>query len=214
MRNLLVLCEPVAFADCKELREFEQVEDFPAGGFECKTHFAPQRASGNMGSWNFALPKLSNLKDGHIMGSRKLTPQELDRITELARSWGKVVARRAFGEHGPGLDVDLAQMEAVAVAAARGLTAGAMEAATRQQAEHLGAAQPCPQCGRSCPVATEERPVEVEGGAFQHGEPKCHCPTCRRDFFPSAAAAETRRPRLQPGDSAQDRRRGGAGEVV
>ena len=47
------------------------------------------------------------------MGSRKLTPEDLERITNLAKSWGKVVVKRAFGDAGPGLDVDLAQMEEV-----------------------------------------------------------------------------------------------------
>src|SRR4051794_34282900 len=34
-----------------------------------------------------------------------------------AKQWGKIVVRRAFGEHGPGLDVDLDAMEQVAAAA-------------------------------------------------------------------------------------------------
>src|SRR5437588_7498074 len=105
-----------------------------------------------MDSWKSAYAKVSNLKDEHAMGSRKLTSQELESVTKLAHSWGKIVARHAFGEQGPGLDVDLAQMEMVAVAAARGLTAGALEAATSQQAAQLGAEQPCPGCGRSCGV--------------------------------------------------------------
>ena|SRR5947209_14513082 len=130
------------------------------------------------------------------MGARKLSAEDLARIEQLAHSWGKVVARHAFGEQGPGLDVGLAQMEAVAAAAARGLTAGALEAATRQQAQQLGASQPCPQCARPCGVVAEERPVHVDGGTFQHQEPKCYCPACRRDFFPPASAAEARQPRL------------------
>lgn len=120
------------------------------------------------------------------MGSRKLTSQDLECITQLAKGWGKMVVRRAFGEQGPGLDVDLAQMEEVAVAGARGLTAGALEEATTQQAQQLGTQQPCPQCGRLCTVVPEERPVEVRGGVFQHREPKGHCPACRRDFFPES----------------------------
>jgi hypothetical protein len=36
------------------------------------------------------------------MGSRKLRPEELDRISELAKSWGKVVVRPAFGEAAAG----------------------------------------------------------------------------------------------------------------
>jgi hypothetical protein len=78
-------------------------------------------------------------------------------------------------------------MEEVAVAAAHGLTAGALEQATAQQARRLGEAQPCPGCGQLCPVGHEERPVQVRGGEFQHREPACHCPACRRDFFPPTA---------------------------
>jgi hypothetical protein len=123
------------------------------------------------------------------MGTRKLTPEDLEAISQLAKGWGKIVSRRAFGEQGPGLDVDLAQMEQVAFAAAQGLLAGALETATSQQAAQLGNSQPCPNCGRVCPVTIDERTVEVRGGRFEHREPLCHCPTCRRDFFPSAAAA-------------------------
>src|SRR3954471_4275841 len=139
------------------------------------------------------------------MGSRKLTAEDLEQITKLAKSWGKIVVRQAFGEAGPGLDVDLSQMEDVAVAAARGLTAGAVEEATSQQGRLLGTEQPCPKCGRLCGVGSEERPLRVRGGTFEHQEPKCYCPACRRAFFPSATAAEDRRPRLQSGDPAQDR---------
>jgi hypothetical protein len=148
------------------------------------------------------------------MGSRKLTPEDLAAIASVAKSWGKVVVRRAFGEAGPGLDVDLAQMEEVAVAAARGLTAGALEAATQQQAQLLGTEQPCPACGHLCGVRPEERPVVVRGGVFQHQEPVCYCPTCRRAFFPSAATSEDGCPRLQPGGPAQDRGDGRGSEVA
>jgi hypothetical protein len=137
-----------------------------------------------------------NFKDGGIMGSRKLTPEDLRVITELAKSWGKIVVRRAYGEEGPGLDVDLAQMEAMAVAAAQGLTSGALEEATTQQAQRLGSEQACPQCGKLCGVSANERDVKVRGGGFRHREPKCYCPACRRSFFPSASAPEAGHPRL------------------
>ena len=76
-----------------------------------------------MGRWEFALPNFSNVKDGLAMGSRKLTAEDLKQITKLAKSWGKMVVRQAFGDGGPGLDVDLSQMEDVAAAAASGLVA-------------------------------------------------------------------------------------------
>src|ERR1700726_3402208 len=98
-----------------------------------------------IGERNFALPNLSNLKDGKVMATRKLSPEELQAITRLAKQWGKIVVKQAFGAQGPGLDVDFAQMEEVAYAAAQGLTAGALETASSQQGQLLGEKQPCPQ---------------------------------------------------------------------
>jgi hypothetical protein len=124
------------------------------------------------------------------MATRKLSPEELLAVQRVAKHWGKIVVKEAFGEQGPGLDVDFAQMEEVAAAAARGLTEGALEAATAQQGQLLGEKQPCPQCGKLCTVGSAERPLRAKGGVVSLREPKCYCPTCRRDFFPSASAAE------------------------
>lgn len=172
---------------------------------ECKTRFAPQRKEGRIGGRLFALPNFSNLKDDLAMGSRKLTPEDLDRITLLAMSWGKIVVRQAFGDDGPGLDVDLEPREQVALAAARGLTAAALEQATTQQAQRLGNEQPDPPCGRPCAVLPHERPLPARGATFAHREPQCYCPTCRRDFFPSTPTPEGGCPRRPSGDPAPDR---------
>ena len=126
----------------------------------------------------------------------KLTGEDLARIEALAKRWGKIVVKEQWGEDGPNLDVDLDQMEQVAMAAVRGLLSGTLEVATREQAQRLGNHQPCPDCGRSCPLTTEERPITTGSGSFPHCEPAGHCPACRRDFFPSASAAEARRQRL------------------
>jgi hypothetical protein len=130
------------------------------------------------------------------MVKQKLSQEDLQAIYALAHKWGKIVCRQAFGEQGPGLDVDLTTMEEVAVAALRGLLAGTLEQATAQQAAQLGSYQPCPDCGQACLVQHEPREVNVRGGPFQHHEPVCYCTRCRRDFFPSASAVETGRPRL------------------
>lgn len=121
------------------------------------------------------------------MSTSKLSAADLQRITDLAHQWGKIVVRQHWGESGPGLDVTLDQMEEVAIAAVRGLLAGTLEGATQQQAQALATPQPCPDCGHLCPVTTEVRRVTVRGGTFDHREPKAHCPACRRDFFPSAS---------------------------
>ncbi len=124
------------------------------------------------------------------MGTRKLSAEELQAVTRLAKQWGKIVIKHVFGDQGPGLDVDFAQMEEIAAAAARGLTEGALQVATAQQGQLLGAQQPCPQCGTLCTIGSAERPLRVKGGVISLREPKGHCPTCRRDFFPSASDVE------------------------
>jgi hypothetical protein len=52
----------------------------------------------------------------------------------------------------------------------------------QQQAQALGAQQPCPHCGRACTLQVQPRPLEVQGGRLQHQEPVGHCPDCRRDI--------------------------------
>lgn len=44
----------------------------------------------------------------------------------------------------------------------------------------------CPDCGRSCAVEEEREPLILQGrrGEIEYSEPRCHCPACRRAFFP------------------------------
>lgn len=123
------------------------------------------------------------------MPRRQLTPALLQEIRDLAQGWGKIVARRAFGPDGPGLDVDFDMMEQIARAAAVGLTEGTLATALRQQSQTLGDSQPCPACGAPCPVRREPRELATPGASVTHSEPVCHCPACRRDFFPPATSA-------------------------
>jgi hypothetical protein len=140
------------------------------------------------------------------MTRTRLNPQDLQKIRELAAQWGKIVARRAFGEQGPGLDVDFTTLEEVAAEAARGLTEGTLTTLLEQQANALGDEQPCPDCGRPCPVSREPRALHVKGGhQVQQSEPVGHCPACRRDFFPPPAGTRPGRARLQPRPVPPDR---------
>lgn len=58
-------------------------------------------------------------------------------------------------------------------------------------AERVTAPQPCPTCGRRCPVVHRERELETIDGPVTLSEPVCHCSACRRDFFPSTSAVGT-----------------------
>jgi uncharacterized protein (TIGR02996 family) len=104
-------------------------------------------------------PPLSSQLQGRMaMSQRTVSPEELQESHDLAAGWGKIVARRLFGDAGPGLGIDFQTLEQVAAAAAGGLTEGTLASLLEQQAQGLASAQPCPEGGRLCPVGHDERP--------------------------------------------------------
>jgi hypothetical protein len=123
------------------------------------------------------------------MAMGKLSEQKLKEIEEIAESWGKLLAREAF-PGGPALDVSLAEMEEVASRACKAMVRGTVETTTGEQAKLLPEELPCPTCETMCAVKRKPRPITVRGGQATLDEPVAHCPTCRRDFFPSAASVE------------------------
>jgi hypothetical protein len=139
------------------------------------------------------------------MSQHTPSPQKLQEIHDVAAAWGKIIARRAFGEPGPDRQIDFMAMEQVAAAAAGGLTEGTLTTLLEQQAQTLDDEQPCPDCGRLCPVTTKDRPLTIQGGRLTLLEPICHCPDCRRDFFPPTAIPASGQPRLQSDRLAPDR---------
>lgn len=120
------------------------------------------------------------------MSTSRFTAEELDRLRALAAEWGKIVSKRAFGEDGPGLDVDFRTMEQIATAAAQGLTEGALQQMLQQQARKVPERVPCPVCGEPCPTRSHTRTLRAQGATVQQAERIAHCPACRRDFFPPA----------------------------
>jgi hypothetical protein len=128
------------------------------------------------------------------MSQRKLAADKLQEIQELAAGWGKIIARRV-GDAAGGNALDFQAMEQIA-AAATGLTEGTRTTLLEQQAAALPAFQPCPGCGRLCPGTYEDRPRAANGGPLTLHAPACHCPDCRRDFFPPAARPASGQPRF------------------
>jgi hypothetical protein len=120
------------------------------------------------------------------MTARQFTDDELAELRSLAAQWGKIVSKRAFGEDGPGLDVDFRTMEQIAATAALGLTEGTLQHLLEQQAGQLPKEQSCPKCGKLCPTEPLTRALTARGAEIQQVEPVAHCPGCRRDFFPPA----------------------------
>jgi hypothetical protein len=123
------------------------------------------------------------------MSTSRFTAEELERLRELAAEWGKIVSKRAFGDDGPGLDVDFNTMELIATAAAQGLTEGTLQQMLHQQAQKVPEQAPCPVCGELCPTRPHTRALAAQGATVQQTERIAHCPACRRDFFPPAGAS-------------------------
>ena len=121
------------------------------------------------------------------MSSVQLPPEFLDELRELASRGGKIAAQRTA----EGIDaqqLDFADMERVAAVLAEGLTAGTLTALVQQRNDTVAAEHPCPACGTTCAVGYQDRPLTTDTGAvLSLHEPVCHCPRCRRDFFPPAA---------------------------
>ena len=106
-------------------------------------------------------------------------------VERMALQWGKIVARRVEEAVGSELDLDADDIEQIAATAACVMAKGAIEELLAKKAALLGPEQPCPTCQRLCEVKQEHRNIHFWGGEVAYPEPKCHCPACRRDFFPS-----------------------------
>ena len=126
------------------------------------------------------------------MPTPRFTSEELRQLHDLARQWAKIVSKRAFGDDGPGLDVDFRTFEQIATAAAHGLTEGTLQLLLQQQADKLPDEQPCPTCGTRCPTESRARPLAAAGATVEQVERIAHCPDCRRDFFPPAGGPGAR----------------------
>ena len=126
--------------------------------------------------------------------------EDRSELRDLVYGWGKIVTRRAFGEAGPGLDLDFDSIESLAVDMAQTLTRGTIEEILRSQFQLLGDQQPCPQCSRLVRLRKNPGPWRFVVGTIDYEEPICHCPACRRDFFPSASQSPARLARLLSGD--------------
>jgi hypothetical protein len=88
-------------------------------------------------------------------------------------------------------DVPFREMEAAGHRLGRAVAQAATERLALARAERLTGLQPCPTCGRRCPLVYRERELETGDGPINLSEPVCHCSTCRRDFFPSASSVGT-----------------------
>lgn len=131
----------------------------------------------------------------------KAQPDESSKRRDMAYGWATIASRRAYGDEGPGLDIDFDSIETMAVDVGQAVVRGAIEEALKTQWKLLGDRQPCPQCVGDSPLVTLPRSSQVRGGTISYHEPVCHCPACRRDVFPSPPDLAARLARLFADDS-------------
>jgi hypothetical protein len=132
------------------------------------------------------------------MTGRKISDQEWETFLGVADRL-RINVRPLLKE-----DVKFHVLEAAGHALGRAVAQGAVERLTSARAERLSEPQPCPTCGQLCPVEYRERPLNTVDGLIELYEPACHCPACRRDFFPSASSIGPRSTELQSSSAGQD----------
>lgn len=96
----------------------------------------------------------------------------------------KLVAREKFGEQGVPQTIDFATIEQIGHEAGRQTAAEVNRQLTEEHAAHFLDPQPCPQCDRLCECKMSHRRLVTRDGPVELNEMVCHCPACRRDFFP------------------------------
>lgn len=100
-----------------------------------------------------------------------------------------LLAAERYGPNGPPIDTTFAEIEQFGHQTGRMLGRSLDEHLTYRHAEHFQEAS-CPTCGASGESDAAEnkktRPLQTQDGKIPLAEPAFHCPTCGRDFFPSA----------------------------
>src|SRR5262245_15938338 len=103
------------------------------------------------------------------MASKKLSEHEWETFLGLADRLGINV--RALLEE----DARFHDLEAAGHALGRAVAQAATERLAFTRAERLHGPQSCPTCGKRCPLAYQDRPLETIDGPLVLHEPVCHC---------------------------------------
>lgn len=115
------------------------------------------------------------------MAVAKLSEQEWQTFLELADRL-EIPVRELLDK-----EVRFTALEAAGHKLGRAIAQITTERLALARAQRLTEPQSCPTCGDLCPLVHQERELETIDGPMDLAEPVCHCPACRRDFFPSAS---------------------------
>ncbi len=117
-----------------------------------------------------------------------LDPAQKEKFGELVA----LMAKLGFGVDGPPRETTFAEIEQFGHQAGRMVGRAVDAHLAAQHALHFTGEEPCPTCREEHPLKERphELPLQTPDGEVTLDEPTCRCSTCRRDFFPSAGAAE------------------------
>ena len=124
-------------------------------------------------------------KDSHNeMEKSMLSPETRQKFDELMA----LLAAERYGPNGPPMDTTFAEMEQFGHQTGRMVGRAIDEHLAEQQGDEHFQEASCPTCGASgkSNAARKTRPLQTLDGKIPIAEPAFHCPTCDRDFFPSA----------------------------
>jgi hypothetical protein len=102
--------------------------------------------------------------------------EELARVeVELSREEGAIVGIPHYSV-----------IESRAHQLGRRLSCEVQQQQMREMASEAPPRARCPTCGTTCELKPDKRQIKSIDGSLDAQELKGHCPTCRRDFFPSS----------------------------
>jgi hypothetical protein len=130
------------------------------------------------------------------MSKEARNPQDLDLPPEVADKFDELVAllsAHRYGADGPPLDTPFAEIESYGHSAGQMVARSIDKRLAEQHGRHFEAENSCPACDQvpEEPTQKKERPLQTEDGDIRLEEPACHCPVCKRSFFPSTDSAAT-----------------------
>lgn len=129
---------------------------------------------------------IRKFKDEHMFRD-SWTAEDQRAVEHLAKKFSvDLDDQRVTGEN-----ATFASIEAAARQLGRAVTRHVTQDLALRQTQLLAEPQPCATCGKLCAVGIDDRQLTTGDGPIELHEAVCHCPACRRDFFPSTRSLGT-----------------------
>jgi hypothetical protein len=126
------------------------------------------------------------------MAADQIAIKQVVELRHLIEGVAKNFVERVYGPEGPAWGTSFTSLEELAVQIGQAVSQQMLNKGLQQQASQPVPAENhlCPSCSKPVePAPPEPRIVATRAGEAHWLEPHSYCPSCRRAFFPSVAAA-------------------------